>query len=660
MNCTFVNSPLLMESKALAGPSMPAKRSNPEVHERLDCHGVLRPPRDDERGVFQQTARLSIMAAGAFVALSAHAADMDAPKAGMKDVPEATAAWTGFYLGINSGYGRAARSGTLDAGAVEFTSFTASSTLSDASPASGWSKLTPEGGFGGGQLGYNVQRNRFVGGVEADIQGASLNGNAFSEAAFQPLGAPLPAVDAKAWAKSSLDWFGTVRGRLGYSFGSTLLYVTGGFAYGGIRDQLGTELHAAANISSAASRNATLTGGVAGGGVEIALSPSWSAKAEYQYIDLGSTTLAVDGAAQHSGSVDAGGASVKIDHAYNTVRLGLNYKIAEVPEPATGLKDTTSARAVDRPGSASRWTVSTEAIVLERAGGGVSRALIERVPGSVPFGQVPNASGVEVFNSSQFQQGFSAGPKVGLIYHGDSGYGAELSYFNIFNQSSTKAIGPDNPADWLVMWGPAPFWQTQDFTNQAMAWGATTNLFSAEANGRLDLNSRVTVLAGFRWLQLNDNLLGWLSPTAGLPPFWNTSTVNNLYGAQIGVEGKILEYGRFSLDGLIKIGLFDDNAVQSTGVSLEKVVYPSKASGNHAAFVSESGLRLKYQVTGGLALKAGYELLWFDGVALAPGQIQETIATEHLLPPSTVQALGVNSGSNVLFQGFTAGFEYSF
>ena len=650
MNCAFMNflrvHPLLMESKA--GSRFLFYRASLS---------------ENRFTLFRTHSRLSIMAAAAFVALSAHAADMDAPKAGTTDVPEATAAWTGFYLGIDSGYGWGARSGTLNTGAVDFASFTFSSTLCDASPASGWSKLTPEGGFGGGQLGYNVQRNRFVGGVEADIQGASLKDNAFSEAAFQSFGAPLPAVKAEAWTKSSLDWFGTVRGRLGYSFGSTLLYVTGGFAYGGVRDQLGTEvtlIHAAANISSAASRNATLTGGVAGGGVEIALSPSWSAKAEYQYIDLGSTTLAVDGAAQYSGSVDAGGASLKIDHAYNTVRLGLNYKIAQVPEPATDLKDSTSALAAGQRGSDSRWTVSTEAIVLERIGGGVSRALIERVPGSVPFGQVPTTPGVEVFNSSQFQQGFSAGPKVDLIYHGDSGYSAELSYFNIFNQSDTKAIGPDNPADWLVMWGPAPFWQTQDFTNQAMAWGATTNLFSAEANGRLDLNSRVTVLAGFRWLQLNDNLLGWLSPTAGLPPFWNTSTVNNLYGAQIGVEGKMLEYGRFSLGGLVKIGLFDNNAVQSTGVSLEKVVYPSKASANHAAFVSEAGVRLKYQVTEGLALKAGYELLWLDGVALAPGQIQETIATEHILPPSTVQALGVNSGSNVLFQGFTAGFEYSF
>ena len=335
-------------------------------------------------------------------------------------------------------------------------------------------------------------------------------------------------------------------------------------------------------------------------------------------------------------------------------------------------------RPVDRPESTPRWTVSAEAIVLERIGG-VNRTLVERVPGSVPFIATFITPGTEAFNSNQFRQGFSAGPKISLTYHDDSGYGAELSYFNVFDRSATKAIGPDSPADWLVMRAPGIFWQTQDFPNQAMAWSATTNLYSAEANGRLDISSRVTMLAGFRWLQLNDNLQGTLTPpdqtaptwksacsgcnifqitpgdpAGNYPPFWNTNTTNNLYGVQIGVNGKILELGRFSLDGLIKFGLFENHAGQSTGVSLQKVVYPSQATTNHAAFVSEAGLQLKYQVNRGLALKAGYEALWLDGVALAPGQIQETLTL------SNVRALGVNSSSSVLFQGATFGLEYSF
>ena len=344
-------------------------------------------------------------------------------------------------------------------------------------------------------------------------------------------------------------------------------------------------------------------------------------------------------------------------------------------ESSTG----TSQAPADRSDSSSRWTISTEAIVLDHSGG-VNRTLVARVPGDVPFIATAIVPGTEAFNSNQFQQGFSAGPKVSLIYHGDSGFGAELSYFNIFNQSATNATGPDSPADWLVMKAPGNFWQTQDFPYQSMVWTSTTSLYNAEANGRYDVSNRVTLLAGFRWLQLNDGLQGTLSPpdqtaptwknnpltnlfqitpggpAGNYPPFWNTSTRNNLYGVQIGASGKLLELGRLSLVGLIKVGLFDNNAEQATGVSLAKVVYPSKATTNHAAFVGEAGLEVKYQVSDGLTLKAGYEVLWLEGVALAAGQIQETLTSR----PATVGALGVNSGSAVLFHGVTAGLEYSF
>jgi len=84
------------------------------------------------------------------------------------------------------------------------------------------------------------------------------------------------------------------------------------------------------------------------------------------------------------------------------------------------------------------------------------------------------------------------------------------------------------------------------------------------------------------------------------------------------------------------------------------MVFPSHATTNQAAFASEAGLQIKYQLTQGLALKAGYEILWLDGIALAPGQIQETLTT------ATVRTLGVNSRSTVLFQGATFGLDYSF
>ena len=88
---------------------------------------------------------------------------------------------------------------------------------------------------------------------------------------------------------------------------------------------------------------------------------------------------------------------------------------------------------------------------------------------------------------------------------------------------------------------------------------------------------------------------------------------------------------------------------------MKKQLFPSRAATSHAAFAGEAGLQVKYQLTKGLALKAGYEALWLDGVALAPGQIQETLTTL-----TSVTALGVNCRSSALFQGGTVGLEYSF
>jgi hypothetical protein len=363
-----------------------------------------------------------------------------------------------------------------------------------------------------------------------------------------------------------------------------------------------------------------------------------------------------------------------------TVRAGDQEKSTGTLPGIEGSLPPLPQNPVDQPASVPRWIISIEGIALERIGGGVNRTLAARVPGTVPFVATSIATGAEAFNSNQFQQGFSAGPEITAIYQGDSGYSVELSYFNVFNQSATKTIGPDNPADWLVMKAPGGFWQTQDFAYQAMQWSASTNLYSAEINGRLDLTNRLTVLAGIRWFQLNDTLQGTLTPTdqtapawkttcptcnlfqltpdgpiGNLPPFWNAGTTNNLYGVQLGLDAKLAEFGRFSLGGRITVGLFDNIAEQSAGVSIRKVVYPTKATVNGAAFVSDASLQLRYRVMDGLSLKAGYEVLWLAGIALAPGQIDETYAA-----PSGVRALSVNHGSNVLFQGATFGLEYSF
>jgi len=140
----------------------------------------------------------------------------------------------------------------------------------------------PSGIAGGIQGGYNWQSGQFVFGAEADIQLAAANDT------FAP------------W-KFSNPWFGTVRGRAGYAMGSLLLYGTAGLAFGELSGQ----------TFGLVSENHTNLGWTAGVGAEAALYGRWSAKVEYLFVDLASSTFAITGA---SNGLSA-----------NIFRAGVNY-----------------------------------------------------------------------------------------------------------------------------------------------------------------------------------------------------------------------------------------------------------------------------------------------------------------------------------------------
>jgi outer membrane immunogenic protein len=252
---------------------------------------------------------LTLTSALALAAFSANAADMYVPAApgGYKDGPSPVYSWAGFYAGVNGGYGWGTPSSKV---------FDLEETAGGALIAETTKSFTPAGGFGGGQIGYNWQRDRLVFGLEADIQGADIHGDATTSV--------LPGVSASG--STSLDWFGTVRGRLGYACGTTLLYATGGFAYGDVHDKL-SKVDTAG--SGSLSHSEVATGYVVGGGVEYSVSPTWSVKAEYQFMDLGKgPSLSVDAVApvKFFGVLDP-------EHAYSTVRVGLNYHVAPAYEP---------------------------------------------------------------------------------------------------------------------------------------------------------------------------------------------------------------------------------------------------------------------------------------------------------------------------------------
>ncbi len=186
----------------------------------------------------------AVIAALAFAA-PANAADVPVRGPIYKAAPAPVFNWTGFYFGGHVGYGWSS------------TDFV----------------VEPDGFLGGVQLGYNWQFSRnWVFGIETDIAGTDMN-------------------DSVGGVNAHVDYLGTARVRLGYSWDRTLLYATGGLAYAraavlGVHD--------------------TDTGYALGAGIEWAFAPNWSAKVEYMFHGFDNNII---------GDIDI-----------STIKFGVNYR----------------------------------------------------------------------------------------------------------------------------------------------------------------------------------------------------------------------------------------------------------------------------------------------------------------------------------------------
>jgi outer membrane immunogenic protein len=287
----------------------------------------------------------ALTAVGLLLCAPAYAADLPS----RKGPPPVYAAppppsWTGFYAGLNAGYGWGASNDVVTSGIGLYDPFGSHGFVANQPVGIGAAAILPPGptptgpidpialaalggansalnhindsGFvGGGQIGYNFQwGNAFVIGVETDIQGAGIRGNSSSAGAnvwnvFRFGTAPATAsFDRGAFGATEVekhtDWIGTVRGRVGWLPWSTVLvYGTGGLAYGGVETRVGQTLGVQNVISlggigsfalpwsgSGETRHSeTRVGWTAGGGIEWLFLPNWSLKAEALYYDLGTS-----------------------------------------------------------------------------------------------------------------------------------------------------------------------------------------------------------------------------------------------------------------------------------------------------------------------------------------------------------------------------------
>jgi outer membrane immunogenic protein len=196
--------------------------------------------------------------------------------------------WCGLYVGGNAGWawGNDAVT-TTSAFPAPFLPVDVAGINTAASPS-----LSSNGVIGGAQAGYNWQFGRTVLGFEADVDFPSLK---TSQAGTFPFPSTLPggAVGPPTaffttQTSVSTDWLVTARPRLGWTADNWLFYVTGGLAVG--RENFTQTVNVLAPFVLTDTFSTTQVGWTAGAGVAAMLNANWSVKAEYLYIDLGTTS----------------------------------------------------------------------------------------------------------------------------------------------------------------------------------------------------------------------------------------------------------------------------------------------------------------------------------------------------------------------------------
>jgi outer membrane immunogenic protein len=227
--------------------------------------------------------------------------------------------WTGFYAGIHGGYhwGGGGSFLSLEPSVANWTSLSP-----DYGQFHGRYDSSPDGFLGGGQLGYNWRSGTFVVGLEADISRSDADGQK-SHSALVTEG--LDTFPVAAFSRQEMDWFGTVRGRVGVmplQDRRLLVYVTAGLAYARVRTA-----HTIVDIDLQSGFAGTSSdwevGGTVGAGLEWGIGGAWTLKAEYLYYDLGDRR--VEGANFNNASPL--GFDARYDLSGHIARVGVNYQI---------------------------------------------------------------------------------------------------------------------------------------------------------------------------------------------------------------------------------------------------------------------------------------------------------------------------------------------
>lgn len=256
---------------------------------------------------------------------------------------------------------------------------------------------------------------------------------------------------------------------------------------------------------------------------------------------------------------------------------------------------------------------------------------------------VQDGASATLLNSNQFDFTYQAGPEAGVIYHGRV-VDIEFRWFQVHDwlestPTTTSATGVT-----------AKFLTDLNLPG-SVDLGARylSELSNFELNARRRVNSWLTLLAGFRYLELDERLDMNVASILGSGSV-TTQSFNSMFGCQIGAEAKVWDNGGpFQMTVFTKAGGYDNDI--GTRASNSLTTTSSEASTNHVSFLGEVGVQAFCQIDTHWSAQIGYQASWLAGVATASSQVPH-------LDPTGVVAGTVATGDCILYHGLNGSMQY--
>ena len=261
-----------------------------------------------------------------------------------------------------------------------------------------------------------------------------------------------------------------------------------------------------------------------------------------------------------------------------------------------------------------------------------------------------------LLNANGMDSEAAAGPRFSIFrVNNCTGHAIEATYLRAANFRSLRPLSAVSLP--YVTSAPGMFGNSQLAFDSGEA-NLGSRLQSFEFNRHHCHSHHIRFLAGFRWIEWQEQFTLQGSSAGGVSDFYGTNCFNDLYGGQIGLDANLLATQVIRFDGVVKAGAYYNNAVQSSQFTTNDVANPGTAtvavgeSPLSGAFAGEVGLTGVMPITRCLDFRFGYFGLWLSGIAQPTQQL-----SGQSLTPGAVAVGTINANGGVLVQGVSLGLE---